>query len=119
MNVRTPSFNFVAIAGNIVRDAEIRKVGENKTAVSTVTIANNKNYKDKDGNWQENVSFIDVELWGVLAERSEDFAKKGTPVVVEGSLKENQWKDKENKSHSKLLIKAEKIHVLTYPEKND
>jgi len=114
---RTPGLNFVAVAGNIVRDAETRKVGGNNTSVSNVTIANNRNYKDKEGNWQETVSFIDVELWGPLADRAEDFAKKGAPVVVEGSLRENQWKDKENKSHSKLLIRADRIHLLNYPNK--
>ena len=118
MSVRTPSFNFVAMAGNIVRDAEVKRVGDDNHAVSTLTIANNLNYRDKQGNWQTLVNFVDVELWGPPAERMEEYAKKGIPVVVEGSLREKQWKDKNNNSHSKMIIRADKVHILTYPETN-
>ena len=115
--MRTPSMNSVTLAGNIVKDAEVRRVGDNGTAVTTITIASNKRYRDKENNWQELATFVDVELWGSLAERSDDFAKKGTPVIVEGSLRNNRWKDKDDQFHSKLQLKAEKVHVLTYPEK--
>jgi single-strand DNA-binding protein len=118
MSLRTPSINNVTVAGNIVKDAEIRRIGDNNTAVTRITIANNRHYKDKDNNWQDTVTFVDVELWGPIAERSEEFGKKGIPVIVEGSLKENRWKDKEDKNHSKLQIRAERIHVLNYPEKS-
>lgn len=116
---RSPNFNFVAIAGYIVRDAEVKRVGDNGMAVTTITVANNQNYKDRDGNWQEAVNFVDVELWGNLAERSDNLAKKGTPVAIQGSIKENQWRDKDNKTHSRILIRAERVNFLTYPDKND
>jgi single-strand DNA-binding protein len=115
--MRTPSMNNVTLAGNIVKDVEVRRVGDNGTAVATITIANNKRYRDKENNWQELATFVDVELWGSLAERSDDFAKKGTPVIVEGALRNNRWKDKDDQFHSKLQLRAEKVHVLTYPEK--
>ncbi|MDP8268886.1 MAG: single-stranded DNA-binding protein [Candidatus Tenebribacter davisii] len=116
MSFRTPSINNVSISGNIVRDAEINHVGEAKTPVTTITIAHNQRYKAQNGKWQESVSFVDVEVWGVLAERG-DYYKKGVPVIVEGILKGNQWKDKEGKGHSKVVVRAAKIHVLVYPEK--
>ncbi|MCD4795869.1 MAG: single-stranded DNA-binding protein [Candidatus Cloacimonetes bacterium] len=117
MSNRTPGINHVSIAGNIVRDAVVNRVGEKKTAVTTITIAHNQRYRDKSEKWQEKVIFADVEVWGPMAERAEDFYKKGIPVIVEGSLKENQWKDKEGKNHSKILIRADRVHVLAYPEK--
>ena len=118
MSFRTPSINTVSISGNIVRDAEINHVGEAKTPVTTITVAHNQRYKAKSGKWQEAVSFIDVEVWGALAER-DAYYKKGIPVIVEGVLKGNQWKDKEGKSHSKVVVRAAKIHVLVYPEKEE
>lgn len=107
------------LAGNIVKDAEVRHVGGNGTAVSTITIANNQRFKDKDDNWQENTAFVEVELWGALAQRSEEFARKGIPLVVEGTIKENRWRDKEDKFHSRLLVRAEKVHLLNHPEKEN
>ena len=44
---------------------------------------------------------------------------KGVPVIVEGVLKGNQWKDKEGKGHSKVVVRAAKIHVLIYPDKEE
>lgn len=116
MSFRTPGINNVSLSGNIVRDAEVNHVGDAQTAVTTITIAHNQRYKAKSGKWQETVSFIDVEVWGALAER-DAYYKKGVPVIVEGVLKANQWKDKEGKGHSKVVIRAAKIHVLVYPDK--
>ena len=118
MSFRVPSINSVSISGNIVRDAEINHVGEANTPVTTITVAHNQRYKAKSGKWQETVSFIDIEVWGVLAERGE-YYKKGVPVIVEGVLKGNQWKDKEGKGHSKVVVRAAKIHVLVYPEREE
>jgi len=115
--MRTPGMNNVTLAGNIVKDAEVKHVGDNGTAVATITIASNQRYKDKENNWQELATFVDVELWGAIAERSDDFGKKGTPVIIEGSLRNNRWKDKDDQFHSRLRLKADKVHVLTYPEK--
>ena len=116
MSFRTPSINSVSLAGNIVRDAVINHVGENNIPVTTLTIAHNQRYKDKTDEWKETVSFVDVEVWGALADRG-DYYKKGIPVIVEGSIKENQWKDKDGKTHSKVILRADRIHILSYPEK--
>jgi len=118
MSFRIPGINSVSISGNIVRDAEINHVGEANTPVTTIAVAHNQRYKTKSGKWQETVSFIDVEIWGVLTER-EEYYKKGVPVIVEGILKGNQWKDKEGKVHSKVVVRAKKIHILVYPDKEE
>ena len=119
MSLRPPSINHVSIAGNIVRDAVVNHVGANNVAVTTITVAHNQRYRGKDDKWQETVAFIDVEVWGTLAERAEDFYKKGIPVIVEGSLKSNSWKDKAGKSHTRILVRADRVHVLSYPERKE
>ncbi|MEA3475392.1 MAG: single-stranded DNA-binding protein [Candidatus Cloacimonadota bacterium] len=117
MAIKTPNINNVTLAGNIVRDPEIREVGEKKTKVTTITVANNRPYQDKDGKWQKETTFVDAEVWGLQAEKLGEYGKKGTPVIVEGNLKLNKWEDKEGKSYSKLRIRANRIHILNYPEK--
>ena len=117
MAIRTPNINNVTLAGNIVRDPEIREVGEKKTKVTTITVANNRPYQDKDGKWQQETTYVDAEVWGLQAEKLGEYGKKGTPVILEGNLKLDKWEDKEGKSHSKLLVRADRVHILNYPEK--
>ncbi|HPR17360.1 MAG TPA: single-stranded DNA-binding protein [Candidatus Cloacimonadota bacterium] len=119
MSLRPPSINSVSLAGNIVRDAVVNHVGSNNVAVTTITVAHNQRYRGKDDKWQESVAFVDVEVWGTFAERAEEFYKKGVPVIVEGSLKSNAWKDKDGHAHSKILIRADRIHLLDYPDKKE
>ena len=82
-------------------------------------MAHNQRYRGRDNKWQESVSFIDVEVWGTLAERAEEFYKKGVPVIVEGTLKSNSWKDKDGRTHTKLLVRADRVHLLSFPERKD
>ncbi len=117
MSNRTPSINQVIISGNIVQDAVIKHVGDKKTPVTTLRIANNQSYRDKENKWQEKATFLDVEVWGSRAEKGEKYYKKGIPIIIEGNLKENQWEDKDGNRHSKILIHASKIHILKYPDK--
>jgi len=113
MSTKTPNINSVILGGNIVADPEIRKIGDKKTPVTTVTIANNRRYQDKDGEWQEVTAFVDVELWSSLAEKIGQQAKKGTPVIIEGTLKQDRWEDKNGNKQSKLLIRADRVHILS------
>ncbi|MFO7895831.1 MAG: single-stranded DNA-binding protein [Candidatus Cloacimonadales bacterium] len=112
MNVRTPTINHVTLAGNLTRDAKIDHVGDDLITVARLSVANNGHYRDKSGNWHDLVTYVDAEIWGAAAERVESFGKKGAPVVVEGTLKQNIWTDKEGNKHSKVLIKADRIHHL-------
>ena len=112
---RVPSINQIIISGNIVQDAVVKHVGANNTAVTTIRIANNQSFLNKEKEWQDKTTFVDVEIWGSRAEKGEKYYKKGIPLIIEGDLKENQWEDKEGKKHSKILIKANKVHVLEFP----
>ncbi|MBN2017371.1 MAG: single-stranded DNA-binding protein [Candidatus Cloacimonetes bacterium] len=119
MSKRTPSVNTIIISGNVVRDPEVKEVGDNKLKVTTFTIANNRPYQDKDNNWQEETTFVDIEAWGNLAKKIENRTEKGSPLLVEGSLKLNQWENNDGKTVSKILIRADRIHVLEHEKKKE
>lgn len=112
MNKKSPNLNSVTLAGNIVREPEVRHVGQKKVAVTNITIAHNRSYLDKDKNWQKETAFVDTEIWGRQAEKVGEKCEKGDPVIIEGSLKNNNWKDKNGDSHSKLLVRVDKVHIL-------
>jgi single-strand DNA-binding protein len=112
MSNRAPSINKIMVAGNVVKDAEVHHIGDNLTSIMRFTLAHNQSFKDKDGKWQDNSTFIEVDLWGSSADKIAEKTKKGVPVMVEGALRQNRWDDKEGKTHTKLFIKAERVYFL-------
>lgn len=112
MNTRTPTINHITLAGNLTRDVHVDHIGTDMISVARFTVANNGHFRDKSGNWHDVTTFVEVELWGAAADRMETFGKKGAPVIVEGSLKQNNWVDKDGNKHQKLFIKSERVHQL-------
>ncbi len=98
------SFNRVILAGNLTRDPELRYTPKG-TAVSTITLAVNRTYQTDTGERKEEVSFIDVDVWGRQAETLAKFMRKGRPLLIEGRLKQDVWEDKTtHQKQSKLKV---------------
>lgn len=104
-------YNRVIIIGNLTKDPELRPVGAQ--SVCKLTIASNRQYKNRQtGNTTQEVCFIDVEVWGVQADSCKLYLAKGRPVLVEGRLKLDSWKDAEGNTKSKHGIVAERVIFL-------
>lgn len=80
-------FSQVVLLGNLTRDFERRQVGEYSVAESALAI------NEKRGD-RESVAFVDVEIWGKGGEIASTYARKGSPLLVEGRLKYDSWNDK-------------------------
>lgn len=103
------AMNQIIIEGNVVRDSAVKETPKG-TKVATMSIASNRVYKDTNGDFQQEVSFFDVETWGNnFCERVTKNAVKGRGVRVVGRLKQNRWKDGSGKSFSKVYIIADHI----------
>lgn len=102
--------NRVIIAGRLVKDP-IRNEVNTQTGVSTIlkfTIAN-QTFKANEG------SFFDCTIWGKKAEFFSSKLVKGTPVLIEGELKQDRWKDKNSgENRSKIVINVINLYVLSY-----
>jgi single-strand DNA-binding protein len=107
------SFNKVILLGNLTRDPEVRYT-TGGSAVCDLTLAINHSYTDKRSNERkEEVSFIDVTLWGRTAEIAGEYLAKGRPVLVEGRLHQDKWDDKETgQKRSKLKVVADSMQLL-------
>ena len=98
--------------GNLGSGPEIRYL-QDGTAVCSFSLAMNKKYKDKNGEKKEVTTWAKVNVWGKQAESCAEYLKKGSAVLVEGSLVENRWEDKDTgKQRSKLEIKAYSVTFL-------
>ncbi len=107
------SFNKVILVGNLTRDPEVRYT-TGGSAVCDITLAVNYQWTDKKSNERkEEVSFIDVTLWGRTAEIAGEYLAKGRPVLVEGRLQQDKWDDKETgQKRSKLKVVADAMQLL-------
>lgn len=104
------SYNRVILVGNITRDIEVRYL-QSGTAVTDIGLAVNEKYKNQSGEWVEQVTFVDITLWGRTAEIAGEYLGKGSPVLIEGRLKLDQW-EKEGQKHSKLKVVGERMQML-------
>jgi len=106
------SFNRVILMGNLTRDVEIRHL-QNGTAVADVGLAVNDRRKNAAGEWIEETTFVDITFWGRTAEVAGQYLSKGSPVLVEGRLKQDSWEDKDTgQKRSKIKVVCEKMQML-------
>lgn len=106
------SANFVLLMGNLTRDPEVRQIPSGMT-VADLGVAVSEKYKNKAGELVETVCFVDVVVWGRLAETCGQYLKKGSPVLLEGKLQLDQWTDKEGEKRSKLRVRADRVQFLS------
>src|SRR5664279_5697456 len=106
------NFNKVILMGNLTRDPELRYTPKG-TAVARITLAVNRTWKSESGESKEEVSFVDVDVWGRQAEVIGQYMKKGRPLLVEGRLKQDTWEDKNTKQkQSKLKVVLESFSFI-------
>lgn len=106
------SFNKVILMGNLTRDPQVRRTPT--TSVAEIGLAVNRSWFDKASNSRkEEVTFVDVTLWGRQAEVAGEYLQKGKSVLIEGRLQLDQWEDKESgQKRSKLRVVCELMQML-------
>lgn len=115
--LRFPSINQVAISGRLTQDPDFR-ITESCKALTTFTIAVNRNYKDKEDQWQQTTTFVPISVWNNLAELAADQLKKGSAVFITGRL--NSWSCESEKGKKTILeIVVRNIQFLDKKEKEE
>lgn len=105
-------YNRIIIVGNLTRDPELKQVGSGQ--VCRMSLASNRQYKNRQtGMMVQEVCFVDIEVWGPQAEHCKNYLQKGRPVLVEGRLKFDTWKEADGQTRSKHAIVAERVVFLS------
>jgi single-strand DNA-binding protein len=106
------SFNKVILIGNLTRDPELRYTPKG-TAIAKIGLAVNRVWTSEGGEKKEEVTFIDVDIFGRTAENVGQYMRKGRPIMIEGRLKLDQWDDKQTgQKRSRLGVVAETVQFL-------
>ena len=105
------SFNKVVLLGNLTRDPEVRYTPSG-TAVASFAIAVNRRYKQGDETKDE-VSYIDIVVFGKQAEACGQYLNKGDGILVDGRLQQRRWDDKETgQKRSKVEVVAQSVNFM-------
>ena len=104
-------FNNITLLGNLTRDVEIRYT-QSGTAIGNTGIATNRKWKDKQGQVQEEVMFVDISFFGRSAEVANQYLRKGSKILVSGRLKLDQWTDQNGQKRSKHSVVVETMKML-------
>jgi len=103
-------FNKVILIGNLTRDPELRYTPQG-TSVCNFGIAVNRKYKQGD-EMKEEVTFINIVVFGKQADNCGQYLNKGNPVLVEGRLQERRWETEEGQKRSKHEVVAQSVQFL-------
>ena len=86
--------NKVIIIGRFTRDPEVKyTTGENATATARFSLAVNRRFKNKEGNYD--ADFINCVAFGKTAEFIEKYFTKGMAIGITGRIQTGSYTNKE------------------------
>jgi len=103
--------NKVILVGNLGRDPETRYM-PNGGAVTNVSIATSKGWKDRDsGEQKERTEWHRIVFFNRLAEIAGEYLKRGSKVYIEGELRTRDW-EKDGQKHYTTEVVASEMQML-------
>ena len=102
-------YSKVILIGRLTKDPELRYTPKG-TPVASFSLAVNYRYKQSD-EMKEATTFIDIVVFGKLAEFSGQYLNKGTAVIVDGRLQQRRW-ESDGQQKSKIEVVAQSVNFL-------
>ena len=99
--------NQVIVVGNMGQDPKRRETVSGNVVVS-LSVAINRNYKDKNGEYQQATDWVNVEAWNDLANSIYEDLHKGDAVIVIGRMKTNEY-EKDGVNQYRTYILADEV----------
>jgi single-strand DNA-binding protein len=108
------NLNKVIIVGRVTADPQLRTTPGGQS-VTTLGVATNRAWTDKNGQKQEETEFHNVVIWGRQAEVATQFLTKGATVLIEGRLRTRSWTDKQGAQRRTTEIMSERMQLGPRP----
>jgi len=108
----------IITVGHLTRDIELR-YSPSGTPIGNTAIASSERYKAQDGTQKENTCFVDLTFWGRTAEIANQYLHKGSKVLIEGRLQQEQWTAQDGTKRSKHSVKVEQMQMLDSKPSNN
>ena len=98
--------------GRLAYDPEY-KTTRSGTGVVNFRMAVNRSYKKSDGSKAEETAWIDCEAWDTGGKLIAENFRKGDPIIVDGSLIQDNWEDKNTgEKRNRLKIRVERFYFV-------
>ncbi len=88
--------NKIFISGNLTKDPDVRYTQSGKT-VARAGVAVTRNFKNADG--ERDADFFNLIAWDKTAEFFGKYLHKGSKILVEGRLQNNNYTDDKGVNH--------------------
>ena len=92
--------------GRLSRDPELKNGATYQ--LCTFSVAVSEKIKDV-----QKVYFLECKAWGKQAEVIKEFLTKGSLVLVDGRLEQEEWNDKEGNTRNRFVVVVDKIDFLS------
>lgn len=104
--------NSVQLIGRLGADAEVKTTHQG-IKVANARLATNEYSKNGQGEWVETTYWHNLVFWGKLAEKLEKSNKKGTRLIIQGSLTYREYTDIHDIKREITDIKVQQFLALS------
>ena len=94
------------IIGNLTKSPDLKYI-HSGTAIAKCSIAYTDGFGDKKSS-----HFMDIELWGKIAEAFNKYCDKGSKIMVVGFPKFEQWTAQDGSSRSRHSLRVDEMKML-------
>ena len=106
------SINKAIIVGNLGRDPETRYTADGGTAITSLSVATTRRYRNADGQTVSETEWHRIVLFSRLAELAKDYLRKGSLVYIEGRIRTRRYQAKDGTDRYATEIIGETLQLL-------
>ena len=101
--------NQTVLVGRLVRDVNVRQVGDNHRVVNN-TLAVNRHHKNRNG--EVEADFIPIVAWDYLADLLKEYVQKGDQISVSGRMQSRQYTDENQQTVYVVELLVREVTLL-------
>lgn len=102
--------NRVVISGNLTKEPELRSLPSGDS-VASLRIASNERRK-QNGEWTDVANYFTITVFGQQAEPCAKWLEKGSPVIVDGSMRWSEWTPDDGIRRERVEVIASVVQFL-------
>jgi single-strand DNA-binding protein len=103
--------NKVVLIGHVGKEVDVKHLDSGRT-VATFSLATTKRYKNASGERKTDTTWHNIVIWGKLAEVAEKWVKKGQMLMIEGSISNRSYEDKDKVKRYVTEILCDNFEML-------
>lgn len=116
--------NNIMLIGRATKDPELKYLPNGGTAVSTFSIAVDKQLskekkQEAETNGQPTADFINIVVWGKQAESVANYLGKGKLVAIRGRIQTRNWDAQDGTKRYATEVVAEQVQFLEWKDKDN